>query len=256
MGTMCNGTWKWILTWRRKLLEREEEGATELNTLIEGVKISPGRPDEWEWIHSKDSRYSTKTAYSLLTKVSRCPNQEKVFRRIWNPNLPNKISAFNWQLLLNRLPTKSNLLKRGLGVIMGDGNCNLCQEEEEDATHLFLKCKNVRWIWKECARWWGINIETQEDCWKTFEQLGAWTRNMRIIKGWDCTWSAIVWSIWLMWNQRIFQNHEMNSGKLFELVQIRSFLWIKAKKAWCYFTLSDWLSNPIACLTVNCGGKC
>ncbi|GKV14964.1 hypothetical protein SLEP1_g25762 [Rubroshorea leprosula] len=255
MGTMCNGSWKWILTWRRKLLEREEEAAKELSTLIESVKISPGRLDEWEWMHSKESRYSSKTAYSLLTKVPRSLTQEKVFRRVWNPNLPSKISAFNWQLLLNRLPTKSNLLKRGLGVIMGDGNCNLCQEEEEDETHLFLKCKNVRWIWKECARLWGINIEIQEDCWKTFEHPGAWTKNTRVRKGWDCTWSAIVWSIWLMRNRRIFQNQEMDSGKLLDLVQIRSFLWFKAKNAWCYFTHSDWLSNPIACLTVNCGGK-
>ncbi|GKV27067.1 hypothetical protein SLEP1_g36277 [Rubroshorea leprosula] len=139
MGSMCNGTWKWNLTWRRKLLEREEEAATELSKLIEGVKISPGQLDEWEWKHSKDSHYSTTSAYSLLTKVPRCSNQERVFRRVWNPILPNKISAFNWQLLLNRLPTKSNLLKRGLGSIMGDGKCNLCQEEEEDATHLARK---------------------------------------------------------------------------------------------------------------------
>ncbi|GKV07784.1 hypothetical protein SLEP1_g19505 [Rubroshorea leprosula] len=255
MGSMCNGTWKWNITWRRKLLEREEEAAKELSIEIEGVKIAPGRPDEWEWIHSKDSRYSTKTAYSLLTKVPRCPTQERVFKRVWNPNLPTKISAFNWQLLLNRLPTKSNLLKRGFSAIMGDGKCSLCQEEEEDATHLFLKCKNRRWIWKECDRWWGINIEPQEDCWKTFEHLGTWTRNTRIRKGWDCTWSAIVWSIWLMRNQRIFQNQEMDPGKLLDLVQIRSFLWFKAKKAWCYFTLSDWISNPIACLTEYCGGK-
>ncbi|GKV32332.1 hypothetical protein SLEP1_g40948 [Rubroshorea leprosula] len=255
MGTMCNGTWKWNITWRRKLFEWEEEAAKELSTMIEGVKIYPGRPDEWEWILSKDSRYSTKTAYSFLTKEPRCLTQEKVFRRVWNPILPTKISAFNWQLLLNRLPTKSNLLKRGFSVIMGDGNCILCQEEEEDATHLFLKCKNVRWIWKECARWWGINLEIQEDCWKTFEKPGAWTKNSKIRKGWDCTWSATVWSIWLMRNQRIFQNQEMDPGKLFDLVQIRSFLWFKAKNAWCYFTLSDWISNPIACLTVNCGGK-
>ncbi|GKU87429.1 hypothetical protein SLEP1_g1825 [Rubroshorea leprosula] len=210
MGTMSNGSWKWTLTWRRELLEREEEAVKELSAVIENVKISPGRPDEWEWIHSKDFRYSSKTAYSLLSKVPRNLTQEKVFRRVWNPNLPSKIFAFNWQLLLNRLPTKSNLLKRGLGVVMGDGNCNLCQEEEEDTTHLFLKCKNVRWIWKECARWWGINIEIQEDCWKTFEHPRAWTKSTRVRKGWDCTWSAIVWSIWLMRNRRIFQNQEMD----------------------------------------------
>ncbi|GKV27604.1 hypothetical protein SLEP1_g36760 [Rubroshorea leprosula] len=134
MGSMCNGTWKWNLTWRRKLFEWEEEAAKELSTMIEGVKIYPGRPDEWEWILSKDSRYSSKTAYSLLTKVPRCLTQEKVFRRVWNPILPTKISAFNWRLMLNRLPTKSNLLKRGFSVIMGDGNCSLCQEERYKRT--------------------------------------------------------------------------------------------------------------------------
>ncbi|GKV27594.1 hypothetical protein SLEP1_g36753 [Rubroshorea leprosula] len=33
MGTMCNGTWKWNPTWRRKLLEREEEAVTELTRI-------------------------------------------------------------------------------------------------------------------------------------------------------------------------------------------------------------------------------
>ncbi|GKV24665.1 hypothetical protein SLEP1_g34249 [Rubroshorea leprosula] len=65
MGNMYNGTWKWNLTWRRNLFKREEEAVMELSRMIEEVKVTPGYPDKWEWTHSKDSHYSTPTAYSL-----------------------------------------------------------------------------------------------------------------------------------------------------------------------------------------------
>ncbi|GLT39105.1 hypothetical protein SLA2020_133120 [Shorea laevis] len=255
MGNLHNGSWRWNLTWRRNLLEREEQAIMELRRTIEDVKISPGCPDKWEWTHTKDGHYSTSSAYSILTTEQRNPNEAHLFKRVWNPIIPRKISAFNWQLLLDKIPTKSNLIKRGFDQNMEGGVCDICEEELEDANHLFLRCRITKWLWNECATWWGINIRIENDCWKTFNQFGTWTRNTRIRKGWDCIWSALVWSVWLTRNRKIFHNQEVNTSKLLELIQLKSFAWIKARIARSYFNLSDWLLNPIACLTMNCGGR-
>ncbi|GKV18795.1 hypothetical protein SLEP1_g29131 [Rubroshorea leprosula] len=164
MGNASNGSWKWNLKWRRNLYEWEAAEAMELQKMIEDEKISEGDPDKWEWTHDKRGQYSTKTAYSLLSLEQGEVNEAKTFKRIWNPSLPSKISAFNWQLLLDRIPTKANLLRRGVIKDATEAKCALCNEEEEDSTHLFLNCKIARWVWMACSKWWGTNITVNRDC--------------------------------------------------------------------------------------------
>ncbi|GKV46811.1 hypothetical protein SLEP1_g53774 [Rubroshorea leprosula] len=221
MGRELNGTWEWKLNWRRRLMEWEEESTYELSKMIEKVKMQPRIIDKWEWVHKRDGKYSSSSACSLLSNAQQTPN-EKCFKRICNHNIPSKIAAFNWRVVLDKIPTKKNLLKRGIDSVMDDVKCRLCEEEDEDSAHLFLRCKVVKWIWKECAKWWGISIRMETDCWTTFDHLEAWTNDKRLKNGWDCIWSAVIWSIWLLRNRKIFQGQETNM---------------------------DWLCNPIACLT-------
>ncbi|GKV15235.1 hypothetical protein SLEP1_g26034 [Rubroshorea leprosula] len=204
MGKELNGTWEWNLKWKRRLMEWEEESAFELSKMIEEMKILPGITDKWEWVHKRDGKYSSSSAYSLLSNTQQNPN-EKFFKRIWNNNIPSKIATFNWRVVLDKIPTKKNLLKKGIDSVMDDGKCRLCEEEEEDSAHLFLRCKVAKWIWKECAKWWGISLRLESDCWKSFDHLHAWTNDNRLKNGWDCIWSAVIWSIWLLQNRKVFQ---------------------------------------------------
>ncbi|GKV23716.1 hypothetical protein SLEP1_g33415 [Rubroshorea leprosula] len=143
----------------------------ELQSKIRDVKTSQGSTDRWEWIHDKNGQYTTKSAYSLLTKEESGANGSTTFTRVWNPILPSKISTFNWQLLQDRIPTKMNLLRRRVIKDMGESRCGICNEREEDSTHMFLKCKMAQWLWMACAKWWGIKITLQEDCWNTFQNF-------------------------------------------------------------------------------------
>ncbi|GKV37145.1 hypothetical protein SLEP1_g45206 [Rubroshorea leprosula] len=164
MGSERDGSWEWNLTWRRKLFEWEAEEMIELQNMIKDVKVLQGRPDNWEWIHDKNGQYSTKSAYALLTKEKKGSTGTTIFTRIWNSTFPSKISAFNWQLLLDRIPTKKNLLRRGITKDMRESKCEICAEEEEDTTHLFLSCRIARWLWKACAKWWGTKFSLEVDC--------------------------------------------------------------------------------------------
>ncbi|GLT48512.1 hypothetical protein SLA2020_221330 [Shorea laevis] len=222
--------------------------------MLEGVKMSHANPDRWEWIQSKDGLYSTKEAYSLLTKEQHEARAGTTFQRIWNTMLPSKIAAFNWQLLLDRIPTKLNLVKRGIIKNLEEGVCNMCGEEE-DAAHLFLKCKVARRLWGECAKWWGINVSLENDCWKTFESFGTQIKDPRVRQGWDCIWNTLIWSVWLARNKEVFQDTVTNAGKLFEIIQLRSYFWIKTRNNRCVFNFSDWAINPGACLQINYGKK-
>ncbi|GKV12254.1 hypothetical protein SLEP1_g23424 [Rubroshorea leprosula] len=228
MGNDGNEQWSWNLQWRRKLFEWETEEAKELQQLIEDKRITHGRPDSWEWVHDKDGQYSTKTAYSILTKDQIETNEISTFKRIWNPKFPSKVSAFNWQLLLDRVPTKANLVIRGILGELEDGKCVFCKVEDEDSKHLFLKCKITSWVWQECAKWWGIEIRLERDCWDSFQMFGKWSKDPKVKEGWDCIWSTVIWTVWLARNQMIFQDKKTDPRKLLEIIQVRSFQWITA----------------------------
>ncbi|GLT51251.1 hypothetical protein SLA2020_246720 [Shorea laevis] len=183
------------------------------------------------------------------------PEEAKIFKRIWNPIVPSKVAAFNWKTLLDRIPTKLNLIKRGIIKDMAEEKCVLCEEETEDADHLFLKCRVARWLWQACASWWGTNFTLHRDCWTIFQHFGTWTTKPHISEGWDCIWNTVIWTIWMARNGKVFHDSKVNISKLFELIQLISFAWIKARKVRCYFSLSDWMIDPTSCLLANYRGK-
>ncbi|GKV46844.1 hypothetical protein SLEP1_g53805 [Rubroshorea leprosula] len=255
MGNEEDGIWRWNLEWRRALFDWEREEAAELQQKIDSMRIHKDIPDTWKWEHSKEGNYSTKSAYKPLTNEFNGLDAAPIHKRVWNPIIPSKISAFNWQLLQDRIPTKSNLQRRGITTELDDGICALCEEEVEDSNHLFLRCKVAKWLWKACGKWWGTSVNLENDCWKTFEQFGAWAKEKRVKEGWDCIWNVVVWTIWLARKQKIFRETDTNKSKLLDHIQLKSFWWIKTRKSSCLFTLYDWLYNPMSCLKVNCGRK-
>jgi len=58
---------------------------------------------------------------------------------------------FNCRMLLNKIPTRVNLLNRGMQL--GD----IMQEMEETTTHLFFTCKIFQRLWQLCDRWMGLS---------------------------------------------------------------------------------------------------
>jgi hypothetical protein len=84
---------------------------------------------------------------------------------IWNKIALLKVSLFAWRLLNNRLPTKDNLIRRGMtrldSILCADG-CWIAKT----SNHLFLGCNFSYFLWNEiihlvrcvwpiikCCRW-------------------------------------------------------------------------------------------------------
>ncbi|GKV36996.1 hypothetical protein SLEP1_g45072 [Rubroshorea leprosula] len=143
MGGWHNDIWKWSLQWRRSLFSWEEHQELELKEINEKT-IARGRPDQRIWIHSKDGSYTTKSAYQILAVEHRNSQQGLALQKVWNPLIPSKISAFSWQLLQGKIPTKDNLMKRGVIKDPGKCRCELCGAGEENSSHLFVQCKVAR----------------------------------------------------------------------------------------------------------------
>ncbi|GKV05619.1 hypothetical protein SLEP1_g17606 [Rubroshorea leprosula] len=252
MGEWLNGKWEWNLQWRRNLFSWETQQAGDLQKDIQDIRLIRGKPDLWEWAHSKDGTYSTNSAYQILTRETRTEQHGMELQNVWNKLIPNKISAFSWQLLQDKIPTKLNLHKRGIIPTLEDCKCALCGREAENTSHLFIHCNFAWHLWNACFKWWGFIHVLDKDCWKVFQQLPNPLSRAKWKEGWECIWFGIVWSLWLARNEKIFREKEPDRRRLLELVQIRTFRWLKSRDGGCVFSLSDWLHNPTDCLTSIC----
>lgn len=82
----------------------------------------------------------------------------RVLNNIWKIPTPSKIIAFSWKLLRNRIPTRVNLMHRGIVANDGTLNCVHCIGPAENVLHLFLFCDFALRVWKAIFRWLGIVI--------------------------------------------------------------------------------------------------
>ncbi|GAU50636.1 hypothetical protein TSUD_134420 [Trifolium subterraneum] len=115
LGIWTNGNWAWKLEWSVMLDETKAETACELITLLEQVQ----------------QRQLTVAAVDYDT--------EATLKLLWLNNVPSKINIFGWRLLLQKLPTKEALHRKGVITNTHDWACVFCYKEEEDLCHLFFR---------------------------------------------------------------------------------------------------------------------
>jgi hypothetical protein len=143
LGRLIEGCWHWELIWRRTLFAWEEDQYREFLDII--TLFSPTvQQDRWLWLGDDLQGFTVNSAYLLLVveynpPVVRDATLDLVFKYLWKCGAPSKVCTFAWQLLLDRIQTKDNLLKRRI-IQVQQGQCVLCGQVSESALHLFLHC--------------------------------------------------------------------------------------------------------------------
>jgi len=101
----------WV--WRCRLLAWEEENVRECSAVLHNIVLQVDVTDTWRWILDPVHGYSVWESYRFITTSG-----EQVDRRsvddVWHRHIPIKVSLFVWSLLLNRLSTKDNLMRRSI----------------------------------------------------------------------------------------------------------------------------------------------
>lgn len=68
--------------------------------------------------------------------------------QMWKDNVLSKVELFGWRLLLNALPSRSELCNRGPKHVLSGSLCHLCDFEKELMGHLLFFLK-ARLLWKD-----------------------------------------------------------------------------------------------------------
>jgi len=150
------------------------------------------------------------------------------------------------EVLLDRLPTRINLSRRGVGVTTS--LCALCQKWPESAQHLFLECEFAIQVWNWCFRWIEIMSVQHKILRDHFESFYLVQMNYKQNLVWKGVWAAIVWSIWDQRNRIIFKQDSVDTEQIFHMAQLKTWLWLRYRMKSFSYSFFDWLLNPILCI--------
>lgn len=144
------------------------------------------------------------------------------FRSFWKCDVSSKVLTFSWRLILDKLPTRVALVRRG--IMVEDGGCVFCGVDKEDSQHLFLGCTFSFLdlvLDLSLVGYLLCNIERFQyfiSC-----NMVYFFRDKRMHRAHYLIWSVVCWSLWFNRNCIIF--HEKLANAQLILWQIQNLSW-------------------------------
>jgi len=119
-----------------------------------------------------------------------------------------------------------------------------CGLEDELVTHLFLGCDVSNQVWRGVMIWIEFNLITPPNL---FIHIISWSSAMgtkKLRKGAQIIWYAVIWMIWKMRNDIIFNSKVCGVDELVGKIKVISWHWSinRLKIASCLFY--EWCWNP------------
>lgn len=168
---------------------------------------------------------SVRNVYGLLRNVQ--GEEDK-------PPVPSNVGFFAWRIMHDRLPTKVNLRKINISIHNLDFSCPLCHEQEESVKQLLFSCSVAYALWSRCWNWLGVETAMHCNPHDSFQQHHM---------------TFMVWGIWLLRNNVIFDNHEVNAENIWETILVRAWQWISCKTKLKHLSYYEWFTNSLDCLS-------
>jgi hypothetical protein len=159
-----------------------------------------------------------------------------------------KVIIFSWQLLLQRLPTRSNLSLRGVFRSPSQALCIRCQLDLETEAHLFTSCSFAVEVWVAIYAWIGLSTVVLGNVSLSFETFGFPFKCKKRRKGLNLIWQTVTWSLWLARNKHIFYGKSLKVYEVVEAIKHRSLEWFIARKFPGVCLFYKWEKFPLDCL--------
>ena len=160
----------------------------------------------------------------------------------WVKCIPIKVNIFTWRARLDCLPTRVNLVRRG--VNMESSICPICSSCEEDINHILFRCDLAQFVLRRICRWWDLS----SNGWSSFQEWQSWLLSIRFSSKLKSLLEGVFyvawWFIWRFRNRSIFQASHPRRSEVFDDIVFCAFNWCNSR---CSRVLSwvDWLKNPI-----------
>lgn len=244
MGKWSEGRWEWDLKWSRCV---EGENILKLGVLaqiISSYSLVSGSRDKWVWTKDGSGSYSVSSAYETIFQFE-IAESGPVFQWLWKVWAPSNARALGWRVLLDRVQTRVNLVRRNIPI--QNSSCPWCEAADEATIHLFFHCNFAWQVWSLILNWLGILFVVPGDQMDHFALFsGCWSSSRR--HGLSTIWLAVVWQLWISRNAAVFRDEPADSMKIFEAARTRAWVWMRARNRGFIHSVAEWLNQPLECL--------
>ncbi|GJR74089.1 organ specific protein [Tanacetum coccineum] len=141
---LVDGNWKGMWAWR--IPPRD---IASLTTHIGNCTLSDG-DDKWVWKGDASGNFKVSNL-SVCIQNNLFTNTYLGLHHIWNSWIPRKVNLCVCRASINRLPTRLNLIMRG--VILNSTSCPFYNTVEESIDHCLISCSIVVPIWRKVWAW-------------------------------------------------------------------------------------------------------
>ncbi|CAJ2632963.1 unnamed protein product [Trifolium pratense] len=185
----CQKTRKEIEKYRRKL---------EVTPLYASV-----RDDKLVWKLEQDGFYSVRSAYKQCVNDAGYQDRHGVagqWNNIWHAKIPPKVKNLIWRIGRDVLPTRKKLNSRGVQCPM---HCVVCNDGDEDSTHVLFSCTRSIQCWQQAGLWahistgLGANNNIAENLFSILHRLNKDQQEL---------FCVLVWSIWKRRNNKVWED--------------------------------------------------
>ncbi|KAD2805671.1 hypothetical protein E3N88_39048 [Mikania micrantha] len=222
-GIMING--EWVV--KPTLVKREVSDRIQC---VNNVKRL-----EWEWRTTPISYTEVTELFNLLGDIHDL--DWKGGRDVWKWKGDKDGAA------RNRLPTTSELIKRG--VNLQQTSCALCFSEQETAIHFFTGCGFSYEVWRRVETWCHLSplfVFDVSDLLQVAENQTNSKNARYILRGIVYT---TMWALWNERNARIFYNKYRRPIEVMETIKSKTFFWIRNRSRWKEVDWNKWCNYPL-----------
>ncbi|XP_058783599.1 uncharacterized protein LOC131658308 [Vicia villosa] len=182
------------------------------------------------WLPDPQFGYTTRSGYKQLRLYHVDSGgggiHPALFEFAWKVVVPYRIKTFGWRSLINRLPTKELLKRRGIISNPADFRCVFCSVAEESVNHIFMDCSFSIRVWAKIFLWVGGDSGLGGDL---ASSLNSWildNRRKRFRKEVSGRiWLAVLWCIWNHRNDIIFNEAKPCVSDLVWNIKLKVWKW-------------------------------
>ncbi|GJY70046.1 RNA-directed DNA polymerase, eukaryota [Tanacetum coccineum] len=197
----------------------EREQWLDLLSMLDTVTLSSSIV-RWVYDLNGEGEFRVKDIRSSLDDLL-LPSMDIATR--WVKFIPIKINVFAWRARLDRLPTRHNLIKRG--VTLESSMCPICNLAIEDSAHVFFQCDLAKSILRRICRWWDIvwsDVSSFADWYLWFDSIRLPSKLKLVLEG---VFFIAWWHIWVFRNQSVFDVSSPIRSVIHDGIVSRSYTW-------------------------------
>nr|GEV62280.1 hypothetical protein [Tanacetum cinerariifolium] len=194
-----------------------------LRLLIEPVVLN-SHQDTWTWSLGVLKGYTVASVRSLIDLHFLGANLNATH---WNRSMPVKVNVFMWRAMLNKLPTRVNLDRKGIEV--DSLLCPIYHEDVETVNHIFFTCDLAKVLWALLAKWWELDVPfcaSISDCLSWLDSSSISSKARVFL---DSVRAALMWFLWSFRNRLLFSTPPPKKSLIWDSIVSYSFLWISSR---------------------------